>query len=292
MIIAALLLLLTGCAAGGMPEEELPVNAEGAVINECAVYMDRGGYLVPVTTYPEWGEMYESISETLKTGLPGAEGVIPNEAGVTITAENGTASVRLTGVPEMEKEAAGRMINAVSATLLQFDGISSVSFEINGSTDSFCGNDISQAVSNVYLNPAYDLGDYEPFTVWYKTTDGLMLPVTKEAPEPSASVLVNAMIKEPKDKEQLESLFPTGTVLNSASIDGGTLSLDFNNEFYAAAATPGGEELLLTGINLTCSQLEGIEDVKITVNGAEYKSPYSFENTAKAVFSNRIMTVE
>ncbi len=292
IILAVMLLALAGCSADSLPQEEIPVSAGDAMTCECAVYMNSRGYLVPVTVRSEWGDIYSSVCASLKSGVTGREGIIPQEAQVSVSSENGEAHVTIAGAPEMEKAEARRMIEGTAATLLQFGGISSVSFQINDGSESFCGVDISAPVTGVNLNPAYSIGDYKPFTVWYKTADGLMLPVTKEAPEHSAKVLINAMIKTPADTENLSSLFPEGTLLNSAVLEDGTLKLDFSEQFYAAAAIPDGEKLLMQGINMTCSQIEGVKDVSITVNGTEYESEYSFGSSARSVFSNNVIVSE
>ena len=285
IIIAAMLFLIAGCTDGGMKEEEIPVSAEDAMKLECAVYLDGGGYLVPMKVTSDWSDAYSGISDALKNGSSQKGGVIPESAEVEITTNGGIAHVSIRNVYDMPKEDAKRMIESTAATLLQFGGIDEVNIEING-LKNFCGNDLTAPISNVYLNPAYPIGDYEPFTVWYKNGEDLLVPVTKEAPEHSPKVLVNAMINEPANNEELKSLLPAGTALKSARLEGGTLMLDFSEDLYSLAAVPNAEKLFFQGINMTCMQMEGVEDVKVYINGSEYKSEYGGEYSTVSVFSN------
>ncbi len=288
LCLIVITVVLSGCGAEKLPEEEIPVSAQ-TLSRECAVYYDRGGLLIPVNVNVEWGKLNTALADAVCTAPEGSDlkSALPENAQISIYAEDDTALVDISGLPEdISKNEVGLMLDAVSATLLQFEGITGVKYTLNDA-QTFSDADVSQPVSSVVLNPAYHIGDYTPFRVYYKTGDGLMLPVTKEAAELSPTVLVNAMIKEPT-ADELESLFPSGTLLNSAELTDGVLRLDFSPELYSVAATPGAEQLLMTGINLTCAQIEGVRDISITVDGSEYGSQYSYSETVKSVFSNVI----
>ncbi|MBQ4061650.1 MAG: GerMN domain-containing protein [Christensenellaceae bacterium] len=290
-MLAVLIFALTGCANGEMPEEEIPVSAEDAMTLECAVYLDGGGHLVPMKVTSGWSDMYSDIVSVLKNGQSGKSGVIPESADVDITLKDRTAHVAISNMPETDKESAKLMADATAATLLQFGGIDAVSFEINGSTD-FLGDKMTSPVTNVYLNPAYSIGDYKPFTVWYKSADNMLVPVTKEAPELKADVVVKAMMSELKNNSELSSLFPENTALKGVSVSGDTLMLDFSEELYSIGAFPQSEKLFFQALSMTCSQIEGIENVKVFINGTEYLSEYSFDNTVTSVFSNAALYEE
>ena len=296
VLLVACLFLLCGCGTQSMPEEEIPVSAEGAYYRTGAAYYNVDGKLVPIHVTAEWGDnVAQSFAEQLKNvsaelSQMGVSAAIPEDAVLHVTTENGHAAVDIANVSEeMSQTDTTLMLDAVSATLMQFEGITSVSFTINGNSETFGKMDISQPVSSVMLNPAYHIGDYSPFTVYYQTGTGLVLPVTKETANPCAEVYVNAMLAAPSDSS-LNCLFPAGTKLNSSSLTDGVLSLDFSSEFYGVSALADAEDNLLNGLWMTCSQLEGVDSIKVSVDGVDYTtvSGISESSSLQSVFANQV----
>ncbi len=277
LVICALVLTAVGCADGGLPEEEIPVSAEAAMNIEYASYREENGYLVPTGKSASWGGLLGSVEDALKSG-----GVLPTDAETEITVDEGHAKVKITCDGALDAAALKTATDGTAATLLQFEGIEDVSFTVNGEEI------FSEPINRVYLNPAYPIGDYKPFTVWYKTDNSELVPVTKEAPEKDAVTVIRAMMNEPKDTEKLSVLFPEGTKLNSAVTDeNGVLHLDFSDELYNVFTEPYGEKLLMQGINMACSEIDGVNDVKVSIDGVEFMSEFTFSKTAATVFANR-----
>lgn len=265
---------LTACGTQ-MPKEEIPVSVDTSLMGVGVIYCTDGKYLIPVSTQTRLGEnVPEQLVRSMQTISDeslGLTALIPENASVSVTQEGSIAKVSITGNPaEMDGD---RIVCSIVNTLTQYGGIDAVSFSVNGISDKFGSTDISQPISESCLNPAYEIDDLKPFQVYFQNADGLVIPMTKATSTPSAEVYVKALMTVPKGAKDLTSLFPEDTRLNSAVLtEDGTLSLDFSSEFYGISALPDSEEQLLSSIDATCRQLDGVKRTAIYVDGIEYVS--------------------
>ena len=90
--------------------------------------------------------------------------------------------------------------------------------------------------------------------------------ISREDTARMAEELLTELLKGPLD-ESLKSPFPTGTVLNTLTLEGGRAVVDLT----AAYGALSGVSLTLAdyAITLTLTQLPGISEVRITVRGQE-----------------------
>ncbi len=264
-------LLLAGCGSA-MPEEEIPVSVDASLTRSGVVYCTDGTHLIPVNVTTDLSEdtpqqLLNSL-QSFSADAAGLRSVMPAGTALTVSQDGRTAKVAITGeTAEMDAE---QIVCSVVNTLTACGGIDSVSFSVNGLSEKFGTVDISQPISEACLNPAYSIGDHEAFQVFFRSKNGLTVPVTKETSDPSAEVFIKAMMNVPEKYPELSSLFPAGTRLNSAVLTDGTLSLDFSGEFYGVSALPAEETALLAAIDATCRQLEGVNRTVISVDGVEY----------------------
>ena len=279
-------MLMVSCGAQ-MPEEEIPVSADTALTGTGVVYCTDGKYLIPVSMETQLGE---NVPQQLMEGMQtvsreelGLSALLPETAEVSVTLSDRIAKVSITGDPtQMDGE---QIVCSAVSSLTEFGGIDAVQFSVNGLSEDFGGVDISAPISQVTLNPAYDIGDLKPFQVFFRNEKDLVIPMTKATDSPSAEVYIKALMTVPKGAKGLRSLFPEGTRLNSAVLtDDGTLSLDFSGEFYGVAALPEEEEALLSAISSTCLQLDGVKRIALYVGGTEYISG----KPAVSVFANSL----
>lgn len=273
VLISLLCLMLPVSCGAQMPEEEIPVSADTALMGTGVVYCTDGKYLIPVSMETQLGE---NVPQQLMEGMQtvsreefGLSALLPESAEVSVILSDRIAKVSITGDPTQMN--GDQIVCSAVSSLTQYGGIDAVQFSVNGLSDKFGSVDISQPISEVCLNPAYEIGDLKPFQVYFKNSNGLVIPMTKATDDPSAEVYVKALMTVPKSAPELQSLFPEGTKLNSAVLsDDGTLSLDFSGELYGIAAMPEAEEALISAINATCLQLEGVKRVDIFAEGVEY----------------------
>ncbi|MBR4078596.1 MAG: GerMN domain-containing protein, partial [Christensenellaceae bacterium] len=266
-----LVLPLTSCGSA-MPEEEIPVSADASLTRSGVVYCSDGTHLVPVNVTTNLSEdtpqqLLTSL-QTFSSESAELSSVMPEGSSLAVSQDGTTANVSITGeTAEMDAE---QIVCSVVNTLTQCGSIDSVCFSVNGLSDKFGTVDISQPISEACLNPAYSIGEHEAFQVFFRNKNGLTVPVTKETSDPSAEVFIKAMMNVPEKYPELSSLFPAGTKLNSAALTDGTLTLDFSGEFYGVSALPADEAALLTAIDATCRQLDGVNRTVISVDGVEY----------------------
>lgn len=286
----AIIFLLTGCRAA-QPEEEMPVNSD--VLRECIIYFQCDDCLVPVSVEEVWNEnilnelysqMCLSDSELAFSELTP---ILPHDTEITAKVEDQIASVEIYS-PSIESLTATESENIVTAvvnTATQFNGIVGVQMVFNGSSDKLGSVDISDIMEKRSINPAYDIGELNAFEVYYQLGDtDYIIPVTKEAANLTPLTAINAMMKEPKNKN-MRSLFPEGTKLLSADLNSGTLTLNFSKEFSAIESSPEKQCKLLLGMLTMLYDLEGVNEVHILIEGQELNTNYI---EAKSAFANEM----
>lgn len=156
---------------------------------------------------------------------------------------------------------------------------------MNGESGSLGSTDLSQPIASMALNPQYDQDGMEPITVYYQTVDsGLLVPVTKYSPHPTAEIVVNAAIKEPRDSASLMSIFPEGTALRSATLgEDGILTVDFNKNLESAGEVHA--QKVMTALRTSLGGLEGVKGVEVTLEG----EPWGPAMETQSVFANHIL---
>lgn len=284
ILLAVGLLLAAGCSSE-MPEEEMPVSGDPYERTSVVYYEQDAGYLVPVYVSEPWSDDIAEVlleqmvaSDALQVQLEevGLSALLPADTQVSVSMDEGLATVNLQSgwLSEVSAKRGANIVCAVVNTMKQFPAVEQVQLQVNGVSETFGETDISQPVASMDLNPAYDQDEgFSPLTVFYKTADsGLLVPVTKYSPDIDPTVVLNAMLKEHKDSA-LMTLFPEGTELLSAELsEDGVLTVDFSQEFSAISTSQDKEQKLLSAIDFACQQVDGVEDVVVTVEGEPYES--------------------
>ena len=271
LLIAFALLLCASCVKK-LPEEQMPVFSELSSFTVCYEAEDK---LVPISVNEKWDpdilstllkKLCVSSAELENTGLCP---VLPTDCAFNVSVKNGTANIDINcpSIDSLTEGKAKNIVSSVTAVATQFSGINSVNLSFNGNAKKLGATDISLPLENAQLNPAYDLGSLSPFTVYYSLKDSeYVVPVTKAARTIDAKTVVEAMIKEPKDKKYV-SLFPSGTKLLSAEVKDGSLILNFSKELSSLNDTPEKRELLFKTLSYALNGLSGIDKAQILAEG-------------------------
>ena len=91
------------------------------------------------------------------------------------------------------------------------------------------------------------------------------------------NALINGTTKNKYLPNGFTSLIPVGTKINKVSINGDLLTVDFNENFLNAQNT--NDEKMIETIVYTLTEIEGVKNIKILVNGNELlKLPSSGKN--------------
>ena len=89
--------------------------------------------------------------------------------------------------------------------------------------------------------------------------------------EAKAIELINALVNGTNKNKYLpsgfSSLIPKGTVINKVSIDNDLITVDFNENFLNVNSS--SEEKMIESIVYTLTEIDGIKNVKILINGNE-----------------------
>ena len=291
------LLLLTGCGADALPQEEIPVEGD-PLMRDTLVYYEQGdGLLVPVVVQEEWSEtMLTSLAERLVANEleqldleeAGLTALLPGDTRVNVTLEDGTATVNMQSswLGEVSAKRGKNIAASMVNTLCQFPAVQQVQLQVNGKSEKLGETDISKPLTEMDLNPEGKAGKNTPVTVYYKTADtGLLVPVTKYVKNVEAETVVETMLGTPAT-DNVMSLFPWGTRILDVSLgEDGVLSLNFSKEFLELRENPYLENIVMKNIPITCKQVDGVKDVRVYVEGEEYQ-PLS--KTTMSVFGNEL----
>jgi len=79
------------------------------------------------------------------------------------------------------------------------------------------------------------------------------------------------LLKGPKDEEGLHTAIPKDTALISVINQNGVVTVNLSESFKEVLSGMDGGEAALRSILLTCSQFEGVKEVKIQVEGEEFQ---------------------
>lgn len=300
-LAAALLLALTGCKGSDtvptleIPDEQLPLSdgADGAVMQTVVYYADDAGYLVPVTRTIPFEEgvaratlalMVSSEQNDYDAALLGLETLLPAGTQIDLDiASDGAATVSLS--PEANTCASAldelNMVNGIVYALTEFDTVSTVRILVDGAeTEALaCGTDVSGQLVREDLNvetlsQQVTATGVNRVTLFFESAaSGAMVPVTRMVfSNDDMETAVLELLKGPRDQSGLLGTMPKGAALISVTREGGVVTVNFSEEFVNVAGEVDGGSSAIKALVLTLSQFEGVESVRILVNGQEWDS--------------------
>lgn len=318
-IIIVLLLVLTSCGASknkdeGYDElfEETPSNTEDGLEDSnlrktILYYQDDAGYLVPVMRKIPWEEgiakaalrkMMDSPEEQIDLMFMGLKALLPAETeiiGLSIS-QDGLAKVDFNEAVMECKDAISEnnMVQGVVMTLCSFPTINRVQFLFNGKKVNALkyGTDIENPITPQDIN--WEMGsdanaDGVKVTVFFNSTStsqyDYLVPITRVTNESVATLetAIQELLKGPTDKENLNIDFPEGTKLIGLEMNQGITYINFSKEFRKLSESSEDEDVTLKALIMTAKQFPEIQEVKILVEGKEYKDA---NQIGMSVFAN------
>lgn len=267
----------------------MPVTDEddGVMMNTVAYYQDDNGYLVPVmrTIGAEEGIaratlnlMVKSVYNDMEAARMGLRCVIPENTTFDLDISGGVARL------DMSKEALNspdavseyNMVSAIVQTLTDFPTVEKVRFLIDGKeTERLTfGTGISGEFRRGYMNfESTEIMDAESAVTLYFTGDApsMIVPVTRAVyGKGDIQTAVMELVNGPSAESPLNRVIPSGCGLISVKVENGVAYVDFTREFISIAEETDGGRLALRALVLTCMQFEGVESVRILVEGEAY----------------------
>ena len=293
-IALALALVLCGCGAQEM-KEEMPAQ-ENALTYQAEVFFESDGLLVPVAVELNWSD--DMAAQALNCMVPseetkpvleeaGLSAPLPGDARFTLSIQDGTAMVDLVceSLDQTDQTRCTLIKDAIVNTLCSFPGIDAVLLTVGGS-EKLGKSDLSETMSRQCLNIESKSKEGTPVSLYFKTNDsGMLVPVTRYLKNADAAEVAAQLVAGPKNSKKLMNIFPQGTKLLSATLNGDTLTLDFSKEFSKLSEDSRREAKLLGGISRTFSELENVKTVVICVEGVPYEGA---EETTMARYYNQL----
>lgn len=254
----------------------------------------RHHFLVPVRRAIPWVEGIAKITLLQLVHSPnsaailqelGLSAILPGHTQINGFAINdGLARVDfsadfLSYPPEHER----LVLGSILCTLRQFSTIDTVEILVEGDKiDRFPGGAPGRLPLDLqcYINLELDetVEDHRNFTAvklyyCYSASNKriLYVPITRLLPfaEDFQAVAVQELLKGPRKGSGLFSDIPPGTVLRSLSVVDGLAILDFSDQLLTYQGGLTGAENMVNQILITLSELEGVEQVQILVEGTK-----------------------
>ncbi len=300
LLVAA---LCAGCAQKSPveleePMEQVPTAAElqealedGGSTREVTLYFkDATGYLVPVNCEIPWEEgiakatlkqMVSSEENDLQAARLGLLTALPEGLEVDMDIVGQLAKVSLSEecmscVDAVEENA---MVCAIVSALTEFDSISEVQFMVDGKTVPTLtyGTDVSAPLTRRDLNiesvsADWDVEDAGAVQVFFASeSSGCMVPVTRAVfSKEDIDTAVLELLKGPKEGSGLTGCMPKGVGLISVKQKDGVVTINMSREFEEVVRQADGGQAAVKALVLTCSQFEGVKEVKLQVEGEDF----------------------
>ena len=296
--IAALffLCLVSGCAPGAGTAQMIPQPlASGDPQHTAATlyFRDAKGYIVPAVR--RLRTMEDMPSEALYAQLATAENcwalepmgltpVLGRKLEFDVQVQDNVARVHIasdTFTPKNAREESD-MVNCIVNSLCSLEGVNGVALLVDGQPVKALpkGTAVSGVLMQRPVNEIYteeNVTEDVSCTLYYISGEsGLLQPVTMHYGRmPELEEAVNAMI-EPNEAYTLTAMFPSGCRLIDSSVQDGVAELNFSREFSFLGEYPELESRVLVALNSVCRELAHADQMKITVEGMEYRPVLHF----------------
>lgn len=274
-------------------ETDNQLEKEAAVMTELFL-IDKNGFVVsktmmlPNTESVAKQALQYLVSEgPVESMLPnGFRAVLPPDTmihGVNI--EDGKAIADFSSeFKNYQAEDEEKIVQAVTWTLTQFDGVDSVEMRMNGETLTempvngtvlaSIGLTRNQGI-NVETEAVADITNTHPMIVYFiaqNDDEYYYVPVTKRASNTETdrvTAAVNQLIAGPGYESELVSGFlPDVKLLETPKLENGQVTLNFNDAVLGSYEKKMISDHLLQSLVLTLTEQQGIESVAVKVDGS------------------------
>ncbi|TGB04130.1 GerMN domain-containing protein [Halobacillus salinus] len=277
----------------GEEEQEGEEQPTSQTVERELYLMDENGMIVPQTI--ELPASQEAASQAIeylvKDGpvtnlLPnGFQAVLP--AGTEVLGLNpeadGTMVVDLSEeFKNYDAKDEQKILEAMTYTLTQFDGIKRIKLWINGYEQNVMpvdGTPVSQGVSrsdgiNVQGADHVDVLDTEAVTVYFPAQSGdqiYQVPVTTRVQKGDDlyTTVVQALLEGPALETSLLQPFNDEAEVLKTELNDGVLSLSFNEAILTGQDQPTLSNAALASLVMSLTDFEEVESVEVNVEGSE-----------------------
>ncbi|MFG6148345.1 GerMN domain-containing protein [Halobacillus sp. B23F22_1] len=207
---------------------------------------------------------------------------------------------------EYEAEDEEKILQAMTYTLTQFDGVDRIKLWINGheqETMPVSGTPISKGVSrsdgiNHQESSVNDLVNSEPVTVYYPSQqdgqEAYQVPVTTRvtSEDDLYTSVVKSLLNGPELGTSLLQPFNAGAEVVDAELSEGVLTVSFNEAMLTGEETKALSEEALTSLVMSLTNLPDVESVQVKVEGVEEVMNEAGEVISEPVTLNDVTKVK
>ena len=304
LLLALVLMVSAGCSSQKPidleePVEQVPTAAElqasledGASTREVTLYYkDLMGYLVPVNCEIPWEEgiakatlkqMISSEENDLQAARLGLLTALPEglEVDMDIIGQLAKVSLSTECMQCVDAEEENAMVCAIVSALTEFDSISEVQILVAGEQveQLTFGTDVSAPLTRADLNldsvsADMDTAGAGTVQVFFESeASGCMVPVTRTVfSNEDVDTAVLELLKGPREDSGLAACIPKGVGLISVKQSDGVVTINMSKEFQKVMEQADGGAAAVKALVLTCSQFEGVKEVKLQVEGKDFE---------------------
>ena len=304
LLLALALMASAGCSSQKPidleePVEQVPTAAElqaslqdGASTREVTLYYkDLMGYLVPVNCEIPWEEgiakatlkqMISSEENDLQAARLGLLTALPEglEVDMDIIGQLAKVSLSTECMQCVDAEEENAMVCAIVSALTEFDSISEVQILVAGEqVDQLTfGTDVSAPLTRADLNLESVSADVDTagagtVQVFFESeASGCMVPITRTVfSNEDIDTAVLELLKGPREDSGLAACIPKGVGLISVKQSDGVVTINMSKEFQKVMEQADGGAAAVKALVLTCSQFEGVKEVKLQVEGKDFE---------------------
>ena len=272
-------------AAPSPSPDPAPADGERSV-TKTLYYLTDEGYLLPVTARIAWedGIAKACLSRLIDGGgnssalaLSGLTAPIPAGTRLSLALSDGTATVDLVGMPQLES--AGRekaVFAAIVNTLTQFPSISAVTVLIDGSgAPTVHGVRPPERSVSIALNAETEelptSGSKKPVTLYFPNEQAShFIPVTRYI-EGEGLYAAIAQLAGGTSLPWLRGCFPENTLVLGAAAENGVLTVNLSGDFLKIGENPALYSLAMQSVMLTAQPYAKIDEVRFTVNNVLFE---------------------
>ncbi len=253
--------------------------------------IDKNGYVVSqAMELPKTESVAKQALEYLVADGPvqemlpnGFRAVLPADTQMTVNIKDGTATVDFSKeFANYKKEDEKRILQAVTWTLTQFDSVNDVKLQMNGTpleempvNGTPVGEELSRADGiNMDNSDVVDITNTKALTVYYVGGEEgayYYVPVTRRVSndlKDNITAIVNELVEGPAFASNLLSEFqPDVKLLDAPKLEGGKVTLNFNESIYGSFEEKMVSEHVLNSLVLSLTEQSGVESVALTVKG-------------------------
>ena len=304
LLLALALMASAGCSSQKPieltePVEQVPTAAElqasledGVSTREVTLYYkDLMGYLVPVNCEIPWEEgiakatlkqMISSEQNDLQAARLGLLTALPEglEVDMDIIGQLAKVSLSTECMQCVDAEEENAMVCAIVSALTEFDSISEVQILVAGEQVDHLtfGTDVSAPLTRADLNLESVSADVDTagagtVQVFFESeASGCMVPITRTVfSNEDIDTAVLELLKGPREDSGLAACIPKGVGLISVKQSDGVVTINMSKEFQKVMEQADGGAAAVKALVLTCSQFEGVKEVKLQVEGKDFE---------------------